>query len=498
MAEVFISYAAEDDQRARQLAGALEHQGWSVWWDRKIVAGRAFDQTIERELETADAVVVLWSHASIASEWVCNEASAGAERGVLVPALLDPVKPPLEFRRRQAADLTRWNGDTTHEGFQALCAGIDAALSPAGTPLPHPIPRLPRSLWSSYRRRVLVAAALSVIGFAVYQGTPHGPARQAAERAMAERAFADAAHNGDVRALQDLVKRGVDPRGLAARGMREAADARYWGDGSNAKENDQLAELAFLIERGADVNARYEEGLTPLMLAARAGSEPAAAVKLLIEHGADVQPRCDCSQCDPRSGSRGCSALMIAAARDHRDAVRTLLEHGARVDAATDAMRTALMLTTDVEVARSLLAKGADVNLRDAEGRTALMWAAYDPRAGVEVAQALLDAGAKVDVRDDSGRSALTWAAAGGRDDLVALLVSKHAALDPPTVNGRTPMMLAVINGHSDVVRVLKNAGARLDLKDVEGRTALQLAKEKLNGETRAAMLRILQGAGAR
>ena len=51
MADVFISYASEDRDRAAKLASALGERGWSVWWDRKIVAGQAFDQAIERELD---------------------------------------------------------------------------------------------------------------------------------------------------------------------------------------------------------------------------------------------------------------------------------------------------------------------------------------------------------------------------------------------------------------------------------------------------------------
>ena len=59
MADIFISYASADRERARQLAAVLASQGWSVWWDRTIPPGRTFDQVIEQALQAARCVVVL-------------------------------------------------------------------------------------------------------------------------------------------------------------------------------------------------------------------------------------------------------------------------------------------------------------------------------------------------------------------------------------------------------------------------------------------------------
>jgi TIR domain-containing protein len=124
--DVFLSYAREDRERAGMVASALETQGWSVWWDRKIVAGQSFDRTIEEQLKSARAVVVLWSIHSIDSEWVRNEAADASEREALVPALIDDVKQPLEFRRRHAANLTAWSGDPADPEFLVLHHGLKA------------------------------------------------------------------------------------------------------------------------------------------------------------------------------------------------------------------------------------------------------------------------------------------------------------------------------------------------------------------------------------
>ena len=154
--DVFLSYAAEDRERARSIARALEACGWSVWWDRKIVAGETFDLTIERQLESAKCVVVLWSIASVASEWVKNEAASAAERQVLVPALVDDVRIPLEFRRRQTANLLGWNGGVVHEGFQALREGVAARVGSTGVALE---PRKP----TSHTRRILARQQWSLV-----------------------------------------------------------------------------------------------------------------------------------------------------------------------------------------------------------------------------------------------------------------------------------------------------------------------------------------------
>jgi TIR domain len=169
MTDVFISYASEDRERARKLASSLEARGWSVWWDRKIIAGQTFDQVIEHELETAKSVVGLWSKDSISSEWVKNEAAVAAERGVLVPALIDVVRLPLEFSRKQTADLVNWDGDSSHKGFQALCDGIAAKAIISGV-APHQ-PTTPQGLRFRWNHRWALGAITALtlaLGFGAY------------------------------------------------------------------------------------------------------------------------------------------------------------------------------------------------------------------------------------------------------------------------------------------------------------------------------------------
>jgi hypothetical protein len=129
MSDIFISYASEDRPRAAAIAKALETQGWSLWWDRNIPAGRRFAEVIQEEIGKARCMVVLWSAVSVKRDWVIDEASEGKARGILVPVRIEPVEPPFGFRQIQTADLAGWRGDSSGVAFRALCQAIVAILS---------------------------------------------------------------------------------------------------------------------------------------------------------------------------------------------------------------------------------------------------------------------------------------------------------------------------------------------------------------------------------
>ncbi len=128
MSDVFLSYARGNAESAEVLARALERAGFSVWWDRKILAGKSYDQVIRQALAEAGCVIVLWSKESVDSDWVKDEAAEGKERGVLVPVLIDPVEIPLGFGRLQTARLIGWEGEAAHPDFQQLAHSITAML----------------------------------------------------------------------------------------------------------------------------------------------------------------------------------------------------------------------------------------------------------------------------------------------------------------------------------------------------------------------------------
>jgi hypothetical protein len=149
MADIFISYASEDRSRVEPLAKALEDQGWSVFWDFTIPVGNTWRQVITESLDAAKCAVVVWSSTSINSDWVHEEAEEAQERRILVPIMIDKVKPPLGFRRMQAAKLMKWAGEPNHPEFEKLQKGIEAILGPS----PLKIKKTEQKLAEEERRR---------------------------------------------------------------------------------------------------------------------------------------------------------------------------------------------------------------------------------------------------------------------------------------------------------------------------------------------------------
>ena len=149
-----------------------------------------------------------------------------------------------------------------------------------------------------------------------------------------------------------------------------------------------IQEIAELISRGADINARAGSGETPLSYASFKGHKD--VVNLLIEKGADVNIR----------DSEGDTPLMLAANGGHIDIVRTLIS------------------------------RGADVNNRNKQGNTALLYNSYrwkKEKRKKDIAELLISKGADVNIENNKGESALDRAQAAGREDIVKLLQSSGA-----------------------------------------------------------------------
>ena len=174
---IFLSYSRDDRARAMPIIKALEAEGFGVWWDGLLEGGTAFAKTTETALETADAVVVLWSEKSVASHWVRDEATRGRDRGRMVPVSIDGSQPPLGFRQIQYIDFTQWRGKPGAPEFAALTKAIRTVAAAPGLPSSSVGTALSAS--GSARRGILIGGggAVAALGggiFAWTRGKPTG------------------------------------------------------------------------------------------------------------------------------------------------------------------------------------------------------------------------------------------------------------------------------------------------------------------------------------
>ncbi|MBL8542895.1 MAG: toll/interleukin-1 receptor domain-containing protein [Hyphomonadaceae bacterium] len=166
MADVFVSYASEDRARVRPLAEALQSRGFNLWWDRSLAAGQDYAATIERELKSAKAVIVVWTQSSALSTFVRDEAGRARDDGRLVPVLLDPVEIPLGFGAFQAEDFTRWNGGANAAQMQILDEALRAKIEGRDAD-GSAIARKRRKLMTRVRLVSILTVIALVVGIAV-------------------------------------------------------------------------------------------------------------------------------------------------------------------------------------------------------------------------------------------------------------------------------------------------------------------------------------------
>lgn len=139
--------------------------------------GKPFSEVIEQELAAARCVIVLWSTESVKSQWVQNEATEGAARGILVPALIDDVRLPLEFRRLHTANLAGGTGE-----LEDLLSSVAALVTAPGASVNiPPAPVIDPPAWMGFRSIAVAAIVLLsiVISIAIWSKRD----RAAADRA---------------------------------------------------------------------------------------------------------------------------------------------------------------------------------------------------------------------------------------------------------------------------------------------------------------------------
>ena len=223
---------------------------------------------------------------------------------------------------------------------------------------------------------------------------------------------------GDLSAVRETIA--ADPAAIAARD-EDGRTPLHW-----ACRGDHLELVAYLLDRGADVNAVDDYGNTPLHNLAHRNLAPAIGLLLRRDPKLNIQ------------NHELNTALHYAAAADATDAVEVLATAGADLELRDDRGRTALILCArergGLATARALVAAGAKVDARDVYGATALDLAAW--RGKREVVDLLLDSGARLPSGGDASRSLLNEAAAHGLSRLFAAIVEAGTKPDDTLQDG--------------------------------------------------------------
>lgn len=243
-----------------------------------------------------------------------------------------------------------------------------------------------------------------------------------------------------------------------------------------AARERQLDMIKFLVDKGANVNAKATGGTTALIWAAYKGQLD--VVKYLVEdYGADVNAE----------DNGGKTALMWAKDQGKLDVVEYLKLHGAKEQtfaipnerndkpmAQYETIHEAAGAGNLAEVQR-YIEKGAEVDSRyDSNGRTPLTDAAG--KGHLEVVKYLVDKGADVNAGDKGGGTSLTEAAFYGHLDVVTFLVDKGADVNAIDRVGNTSLMWAAGQGYLNIVKYLVAKGA--DVNATRG-IALWMAEDK-------------------
>ncbi len=157
------------------LAQALEAAGLQVWWDTLIEGGAAFSKTIEAALAASDAVIVLWSQNSVASDWVLDEAARGRDLKKLVPLSIDGTEPPLGFRQYQSITVKQAKGTIAPASLHALLRAVLPLAGREPPPWP-PVSTIAQAPADASRRGLLIGGGAIAIAAAMTSavGWRHG------------------------------------------------------------------------------------------------------------------------------------------------------------------------------------------------------------------------------------------------------------------------------------------------------------------------------------
>ncbi|WP_169314400.1 ankyrin repeat domain-containing protein [Turneriella parva] len=295
-----------------------------------------------------------------------------------------------------------------------------------------------------------------------------------------------AAYNSDLKMVRFLLSKGVDPNITSENGssalsaaanpqgfeimkalIESGAKINYVrGASPNSAGSTILSDLfrsgwgkkaditPMLIEIGADVNHRNNRGETPLMAALSSDYGQQKAIEILVRSGANVNAQDNFGQ----------TVLHLAAKSYEQSIFQKLLEFDPDANLKYKDGETplfALVLYGKAEGVKMLVAKGADVDVRLANGKSLLEFAIAVKEHRAKTLPHLLPASKNINAPDSKGNSLLMTAAMLNQLDVVKLLVEHGADMNVKNQYNATPLQIAKMNNYEAIVRYLTSKGAQ-------------------------------------
>lgn len=264
-----------------------------------------------------------------------------------------------------------------------------------------------------------------------------------------------------------------------------------------AIEGRKLEVVKLLLDKGADTNIKtVHQQDTPLHLALYRREREIAI--LLLDNAADATA----------VNKKGIYPLIWAGMQAMPDIIEKLQAKGAQFnkkDGTTSemlySMANACPPATAQEFKKTvdiLVASGGDVNFKGSTGRAPLFalvysspWSSKSGKERIGLADALVAHDADVNARNKDGVTPLIWAASRGNKDVVEWLLQHGADIKAKeTTRGWTALHLAAINRQKEVVELLLEKGADTKILDAEGLTPLGAALKYKSIETAAILER--------
>ena len=269
-----------------------------------------------------------------------------------------------------------------------------------------------------------------------------------------------------------------------------------------AAELDNSEVIEILLTKGDSIDASGASGMTALMSAAQRCCLD--AIKTLINHGAKVNVKANDNQDNIHSGK---SALHFAAENGCLISAKYLIEHGANINELTNDKWSPIMLAAESgnsKLVKFFVYMNADLSLKNEGNETVLEIVKrlhnielakflINPQFSLsdyinfslqEKVEEYISSSRNLNLPDENNWYPIHYVVVNGDVKMVKLLLDQGVKADVLNDEGYTPLMIAAYNNFTNIVKLLVYNNANQMLKNTEGKTALEIAIERNSNES--------------